>query len=208
MSNPTDQIRKDFRQMLLDRIGDGAVSIETLMDRVIEHTPVHAMAHELGELEYGEYANGDPLAEVPFPQQQQHLFRNAETGHTAVWTMQDAVEAGTPVDPETGDDLEYVGPVSPAPTIKPKVKVIVGMHGGCIDQVTFDQPDVEITDVIFVESDNSNGEVEDEFFVMEGDIETDEFIYTHHVNIDLADHAYVDRVMEAAHRRSKASEQS
>ena len=43
--------------------------------------------------------------------QQEHLFVNEETNQHAVWTMADAVDAGTPVDFESGDDLSYVGPV-------------------------------------------------------------------------------------------------
>lgn len=44
--------------------------------------------------------------------QQVHLFK-AEDGTLYDWTMEDAVEAGTPIDPETGDDLKYVGPKPP-----------------------------------------------------------------------------------------------
>lgn len=41
--------------------------------------------------------------------QQVHLFRD-ERGDIYEWTMEDVIDAGTPVDPETGDDLEYLGP--------------------------------------------------------------------------------------------------
>ena len=43
--------------------------------------------------------------------QQEHLFFSEETNQHAIWTMADAVDAGTPVDPESGDDFNYVGPV-------------------------------------------------------------------------------------------------
>ena len=43
--------------------------------------------------------------------QQEHLFTNEDTGYHATWTMADVVERGLPIDPDSGDDLEYVGPV-------------------------------------------------------------------------------------------------
>ena len=44
--------------------------------------------------------------------QQVHLFKDEE-GNLHEWTMENVVDAGTPIDPETGDDLEYVGPKPP-----------------------------------------------------------------------------------------------
>jgi hypothetical protein len=43
--------------------------------------------------------------------QQAHLFANKETGYHATWTMADVVERGLPIDPDSGEDLEYAGPV-------------------------------------------------------------------------------------------------
>lgn len=36
------------------------------------------------------------------------IFRR-ETGETVLWNPGDCLESGTPIDEETGDDLEYVG---------------------------------------------------------------------------------------------------
>ena len=43
--------------------------------------------------------------------QQEHLFYSAHTHQHALWTMADAVDAGTPIDSENGDDISYIGPV-------------------------------------------------------------------------------------------------
>lgn len=41
--------------------------------------------------------------------QQVHIFRD-ESGNDHEWTMEDVIESGTPVDDETGEDMEYIGP--------------------------------------------------------------------------------------------------
>jgi len=39
------------------------------------------------------------------------MFRDAETGYRVVVTIEDILDVGTPIDPESGEDLEYVGVV-------------------------------------------------------------------------------------------------
>ena len=45
-------------------------------------------------------------------EQQEHLFVNKDRTNHDIWTMEDAIESGIPIDVESGDDMEYIGPVS------------------------------------------------------------------------------------------------
>ena len=195
------QIQQDFRQMLLDRIESGNLDIETLLDRAVQRTSFLEMVEEMAQCEYGEYTGAPVVWEEPA--QQEHLFRNPETGESAIWTMEDVMDAGTPIDAETGDDLEYVGPVGPPPEVKPRVVVVVRMSGGVVEEVGHNNPDVEITDVVFLETEHDVLTEDEEFCVMDQGQETDEFVYTHHVDIDRFNGAFVGEVLLAVERRAK-----
>jgi hypothetical protein len=87
---------------------------------------------------------------------------------------------------------------------KPKVKLIVEMHGGTIQSVMKDTDAVDVTDVIFTErpgelldEDDRNDEGELRFGIQSGDLEG-EGIYAHHGPIDIASPETFDPVMTAA----------
>ena len=87
---------------------------------------------------------------------------------------------------------------------KPKIRLIVSMHGGTVQEVMIDSSDVEITDVVFLE-DGKYLEDSDRFEVESGPM-AGQFIYTHHGPIDVAGPDTFDPVMKAAQARIDACE--
>jgi hypothetical protein len=87
---------------------------------------------------------------------------------------------------------------------KPKVKLIVAMHGGTIQSVMQDTDAVDITDVVFTETsqalddeDDRDEEGELRFAVASGPLQG-EGIYTHFGPVDFAGPETFDPVMTAA----------
>ena len=91
---------------------------------------------------------------------------------------------------------------------RPQVILVVEMYGGTIDNVTCSNPNVRVTDVVFLENhEYGNGdEDEPEVFVKDSDgQDTDLFIYTHHVDVGTIEPADLQRVMAAAATRAGAA---
>lgn len=83
--------------------------------------------------------------------QQIHLFKD-KAGNLHEWTMEDVIESGTPVDGETGDDMEYVGP-----KIEPfKLLVEVEMSGGCLEDINVVSPKGMSIDLEYVTIDHDD----------------------------------------------------
>ena len=94
--------------------------------------------------------------------------------------------------------------ITKLPVEKPKVKLIVAMHGGTIQSVMQDTDAVDITDVVFTETsqalddeDDRDEEGELRFAVGSGPLQG-EGIYTHFGPVDIAGPETFDPVMTAA----------
>jgi len=86
---------------------------------------------------------------------------------------------------------------------RPRVRLIIAMHGGTIDHVLTDNPDVNITDVVFTERPEEAEfyEGENEFFVEGGKL-AGEMIYTRQRQVAVADPKTIRATFKAAKARS------
>jgi hypothetical protein len=86
-----------------------------------------------------------------------------------------------------------------------KLRVVVEMFGGTIQHAYHDDPNVIITDMVFLEDSKYADEMEDEFYVKDADGKaTDAMIYTHLGDLGSGDVAEIERVLEAANERIEA----
>jgi len=128
-----------------------------------------------------------------------------ECGRTVDLDYGTIVEIGTPMcDCEDGIDMEMTDDM-PA---KPQMRLIVDMYGGLIECVYSDNPDVEITDVVFTEAskyldaeDDRDEEGNLRFAIESGPLEGSG-IFTHHAGVEIGDPEMFDPVMKAAERRA------
>jgi hypothetical protein len=89
---------------------------------------------------------------------------------------------------------------------RPKVRLIISMHGGTIDHVATDNPDVAVTDVVFTERPEEAAMMEDEFIIQGGELDG-ELIYTHTGSPRVGDQKTFNAVFKAARARIKACQE-
>ena len=83
---------------------------------------------------------------------------------------------------------------------KPKLRLIVEMHGGTIQTIYADNPDVEITDIVFTEY--AKYGTEEPEFPVDDTVLGDAIIYTHHAGVTVAGDELFEPVMVAAEARA------
>lgn len=84
---------------------------------------------------------------------------------------------------------------------KPRLRLVVSLHGGTVQDIFSDNPEIEITDVVFTEYAKYGNPAEKEFPVNGGPLQN-EIIYTHHAGVTQAGSDLFDPVMAAAEARA------